>query len=400
MQQIFFSTSAINPDADFTEVKECYYKGEHYSVRDNGAIMRHANNERKRPNDEKWTFGKKDNYNGYMLFCGERVHIIVANAFHGEHDSKVYVVDHIDTNRCNNRPNNLRWLTRLENVLNNPVTRKRIEYLCGGNIQNFLDNPSCLRDSTGTNSDIMWMRTVTSAEAKATYERVMSWAEKPRKETPSSGEKMGEWVYRKPYEDNSWQPDYSHRDPDLTNVLNIPKQEELTMPFIESDKTNQLLDVFRKHNNPQLPKEFEITENSENDIRQEEPQFIETSNHLAVQIGWTPYTHPEFPCCPTMVSNQPLQDYFDNLKVGKIFVTASYGSSHIFDFTLYKDKLLVITKIPNGVKDYALTEIEWNGELFIHKSHGTFFEENGVRAVYTRLQDKEWTGGDSIDFYC
>ena len=25
----------------FTEVRECDYKGEHYSVRDNGAIMRH-----------------------------------------------------------------------------------------------------------------------------------------------------------------------------------------------------------------------------------------------------------------------------------------------------------------------------------------------------------------------
>ena len=67
----------VNID-EFIEEKECDYKGEHYSVRDNGAIMRHANNERKRPNDERWTFGKKDNTNGYMLFGGERVHIIVA----------------------------------------------------------------------------------------------------------------------------------------------------------------------------------------------------------------------------------------------------------------------------------------------------------------------------------
>ena len=32
----------VTPDEDFVEVMECDYKGEHYSVRDNGAIMRHA----------------------------------------------------------------------------------------------------------------------------------------------------------------------------------------------------------------------------------------------------------------------------------------------------------------------------------------------------------------------
>lgn len=385
----------VNID-EFIEERECDYKGEHYSVRDNGAIMRHANNERKRPNDEKWTFGKKDNTNGYMLFGGERVHIIVATAFHGEHDSKVYVVDHIDTNRCNNRPDNLRWLTRLENVLNNPVTRKRIEYLCGGDLQRFLDNPSCLHDLTGSNTDIMWMRAVTSAEAKAAYNRVMSWANKPSDETPSNGGKMGEWIYKQQYEDKSWQPDFSYKDPDLADVLNIPKQEEIPMPRKESSKIVQPMEIFRKFTNPQLPKDLPTA----NEIQQEEPKFLNTSNHLAVQIGWTPYTKPEFPCCPTEVSNQPIKDYFDSLKVGEIFVTASYGSSLIFDFTLYKDKILVITKIPNGVKNFALTEIEWNGEVFIHKSHGTFFDENGVRASYTQLQDQEWTGGDSIDFYC
>ena len=32
----------ITPDDDYSEVKECDYKDEHYSVRNNGAIMRHA----------------------------------------------------------------------------------------------------------------------------------------------------------------------------------------------------------------------------------------------------------------------------------------------------------------------------------------------------------------------
>lgn len=80
----------------FDEELECDYKGEHYSVRDNGAIMRHAKG-RKRPLDEVWTFGEKDVANGYMVFRNERVHRIVATAFIGSAPSPQHVVDHIDT---------------------------------------------------------------------------------------------------------------------------------------------------------------------------------------------------------------------------------------------------------------------------------------------------------------
>ena len=67
---------------NYTEEKVITYKGERYSVRDNGAIKRHAlMPEMPRPLDEIWTFGKKDNKTGYMMYGGHRVHIIVANAF-------------------------------------------------------------------------------------------------------------------------------------------------------------------------------------------------------------------------------------------------------------------------------------------------------------------------------
>ena len=63
---------------------------------------------RPRKLDNVWTFGEKNERTGYMTVGTARVHIIVATAFHGENDSKKLVVDHIDTNRCNNRAENLR----------------------------------------------------------------------------------------------------------------------------------------------------------------------------------------------------------------------------------------------------------------------------------------------------
>ncbi|MDE7166325.1 MAG: HNH endonuclease [Bacteroidaceae bacterium] len=165
---------------EYTRETTCEYKGELYSVRDNGAVMRHLREGKKvRKLDNIWTFGTKDKTNGYMMINSHRVHIIVAKAFiPGNKDGKM-VVDHIDTNRCNNRVGNLRWLTKLENVLLNEATLKRVTYLCDGDIQKFIDNPSCLRDLTNENQDIMWMRTVTAEEAKLAWERISSWAKRP-----------------------------------------------------------------------------------------------------------------------------------------------------------------------------------------------------------------------------
>lgn len=171
----------------------CQYKDETYSVRDNGAVFRHPKvNKKPRPTDNTWTFGKYNTKTGYAEIAGERVHRIVATAFHGTAPSTQYVVDHIDTNRRNNRPENLRWITKLENILLNPITVKKIEMVCGS-IEEFLKDPSKLRQSY-VDKDFEWMRAVTKEEASASLERMLSWA---KNDNPSSSGSLGEWIYRR-----------------------------------------------------------------------------------------------------------------------------------------------------------------------------------------------------------
>ena len=55
----------MDTNSDFTQTKECIYKNDRYSVRDNGAILRHTKeNKPKRRLDNIWTFGRpsKDGY--------------------------------------------------------------------------------------------------------------------------------------------------------------------------------------------------------------------------------------------------------------------------------------------------------------------------------------------------
>ncbi len=185
---------------DFHQEVECVYEGETYSVRDNGAVLRHARaGKRRRGLDNQWTFGRESSANRYLCIAGVRIHRIVATAFHGDPPDPQYVVDHIDSNCRNNRPENLRWLTRLENSLKNPATRKKIEYLCGS-IEAFLDNPSMLNDLQ-RDPNIDWMRAVTPEEARNCSNRMDIWANtesKPKGErrAVNQASSFGDRVYK------------------------------------------------------------------------------------------------------------------------------------------------------------------------------------------------------------
>ncbi len=121
--------------------KEVEFDGDKYLVRDNGAVYRKHSPDRRRSRfDENWTFGRHDKSTGYMHIGSHVVHRIVAFAFLGSPPSEKHVVDHIDTNRSNNRAENLRWVTRLDNVLRHPSTRKRI-ISAYGSLDKFFENP-------------------------------------------------------------------------------------------------------------------------------------------------------------------------------------------------------------------------------------------------------------------
>ena len=141
----------------FVREIEVEFQGETYLVRDNGAIFRHRKpNKPMRKLDEKWTFGNINKSDGYRKFNGLMVHRIVATAFYGEPPTAEHVVDHIDTNRLNNRAKNLRWVTRLENLLDNPNTLSFIKKKWGS-VEGLL-NDSTRRENASPITNYPWMR--------------------------------------------------------------------------------------------------------------------------------------------------------------------------------------------------------------------------------------------------
>lgn len=342
---------------NFSVETECTYKNEQYSVRDNGSVFRHPRaGKRSRPTDSKWTFGKKNVKTGYMEIASVRIHRIVATAFHGKPPTSEHVVDHIDTNRCNNRPENLRWLTRLENALKNPITRKRIEFLCGS-IDAFIEDPSILGRSS-LDPNFQWMRTVTSEEAKVCRERLELWAESDQE--PSGGS-LGEWIYKPLKTSNQF----------IKSVQPVPPRD-LSTPLV---KAAQVMHSFA--------------------------DLVMSKTEGAAQRDWR--IPSEFPCCPQKETDDPIAAYVKKLKKGKIFASNHVSETEIVDFALSEDKrsiLVICEQKKSGVKPWSLAEISYEGGLYIHRSSGTFFDRQGAEKYFTIKQGLKWDGGDTIDDFC
>ena len=353
---------------DFISEKECVYKGRTYTVRDNGSVYRHQKEDsRPAPLDNHWTFGKKDEKTGYMMIAGVRIHQIVATAFHGTPEHPTMVVDHIDTNRCNNRPENLRWLTRLENALNNPYTRSRIIYLCGS-IEAFLNNPSILRQSA-SDSNTSWMRTVTNEEAAKCLKWLDKWDKEDNLESRSSsntGKGIGEWIYSEKIDngfENTWDTNWETRETRRNFSHEITNIETTSL----NDNGHSLA-------------------------------LKESLTPGAKQLNWKIPT--EFPLSPQEISSTPLQDYLNNLVKGKTFCKNKYYDSVVLkaDISTDGEHIAVITST-NGATNFALAEIRYNDGYYVHKSIRTFFTDKGAKKDYNQSLGHEWTGGEVFEDY-
>lgn len=352
---------------EYTREVTCEYKGELYSVRDNGAVMRHIREGKKaRKLDNVWTFGNKNAQNGYMLLNQHRVHIIVAKAFiPGNEDGKM-VVDHIDTNRCNNRVENLRWLTRLENVLLNEATLKRVTYLCGGDINKFIGNPSCLRDLTGDNQDIMWMRTVTAEEAKLAWERISTWAKRP-----SSTFKMSQ-KHEEIKDFDEWLKVHDTKEPEaFANVEGSAcKEKEKKRNIIDDWKPKT--EVFTRLD-PGLDEEA----NRERKEWEAKEAFAASINESLTPGAWQKgfYEKLSFPLCPCN-STEGLDAYARNLEIGKTIACSEGGDEYIIEslgWTCEWDAIQVGIKM-NERDIYFCIHIRYEDGKFVH-CQGTFKAE-------------------------
>ncbi len=326
-------------DQDFCQERKCVYKDEKYSVRDNGSVLRHCRDgKRQRPTDNQWTFGKPNEKTGYMEIASVRIHRIVATAFHGEPPTKEHVVDHIDTNKQNNRPENLRWVTKLENVLLNPITAKRIALICGS-VEAFLADPSKFRDKF-QEPNYEWMCTVSAEEAQISLKRMLAWATSDKQ--PSGGS-LGEWIFNRT----------------ITQTYPIT-----TIP--EEPDTVPSLTLGAAQRNWRTPTEFPCT-----------PQVSEDSSLIAyaenIKVG-------EVFC---------RNEYSTSLAVSS-------------GFSEDKQSLYVMTessKKEEAIKSYALAKVTYEDGVFVHSGR-TFFSKEGAEKRLTLAQGLEWTGGDSIDDYC
>jgi hypothetical protein len=317
--------------------------------------------------DAQWTFGKANDKNGYMEIASVRVHRIIATAFHGHPPTQEHVVDHIDTNRRNNRPENLRWLTRLENVLKNPITVKRIEFACGS-IEAFLADPSKLQSNLDPN--FQWMRTVSREEAKACMERMHIWL---KNDTPSTGGALGDWVF---------QPitDQKQFAPRALETHTVARKEPLPAEQRKWDR----------------PSEFSAAK-----VFEEPSDLVMARTPGAAQRKWR--VPSEFPCCPLEHGQEPIATYAAQLETGATFAQNDFSQSVVVAIAIANDHQslwVMCEQARNAVKPWSLAQITYEDGLYIHTSLGTFFDKMGAEKYFCLAQGLEWTGGDSIDDYC
>lgn len=367
----------ISVDEEYSVEITCTYKGETYRVRNNGAVYRVQKGKRKRQYDGFWTFGLKHIENGYMYIAQERVHRIVATAFHGEPKSKDLVVDHIDTNKANNRPENLRWVTRLENALSNPITRARIIYICGS-IENFLRDPKVLYTTTVSDKNFGWMRTVSKDEARISKERLDEWAretpEELYKKIQRTGDGIDEWIFSPKAGNKHFSEDKEEtEDPFIQPTINslTPKNDA-----VQQKGDTKSSDDFTSHHNGN-----NITNGL--DEHQYKPIITDSLTPNAKQVDWK--TPTEFPFCP---KNLSIEEYYNSITIGGVFSKSSLKEGVVVDKEWIHEGVdfVVLAKDENAFFPWMPTPVLLKDSSFLHFNCGTYHLESIARKEILKMK--------------
>ena len=339
----------------YSEERECDYRDHHYRIRDNGSVLRLPKDPTKpRKGDNEWTFGTHHTGNQYLFIGSHQVHRIVATAFHGEPEAETDVVDHIDTNGENNRPENLRWTTRLGNALN-PATRKKLELMTGMPIEEILKDMSILKKYNLPKKH-QWMGAVSKEEAERTLKNIREWAEKP-------------------YE--------------------IPKT-----PYEPKGKV--LHPIPARNISPLRPTPYEMGHTTREPVADEDEGLpagcIRSLTPNSLERGWkAPY---EFPFCPQQ--GKDLKTYFDVIGIGEEVAKGKGYSFFATEKAMNRDGTVICLKTVSGedsVKPYGVMTITMEDGWFIHEGRG-YSDEKGQEKYFTIAKGEKWTGGDVFDDFC
>jgi len=329
----------------------------------------------------------------------------------------------------------LRWITRLENVLLNPITVKRIEFACGCSVEEFLANPSKYRDKF-QEPNYKWMCTVSEQEAKSSLERLLNWAKSDK--TPSGGS-LGEWIFNRNntirkqtekeriIEDQKYQSEFDEMvekifqkveketGVDRKSLSSKSKKAEYykariyaakllrSEMYLSDQSIGRLIGRSKSMVNSYLNQtDFNLGKKIDDFFSKPNiTVIIESLTPNAVQREWK--TPSEFPCCPQEYTEGPIRTYANNLITGSVFCQNNLYSSLVFKSSASEDKqtiYVISTGDKNSVKPLALAKITFENGKFVHTSLGSFFSQEGAEKQFCLAQGLEWHGGDSIDDYC
>lgn len=199
--------------------------------------------------------------------------------------------------------------------------------------------------------DICLIVLVNRKESESCLENLTKWANQNSYKNVSAGGSLGEWVYR--------------------TRKNIFKYE--------------------------YPEGFEKPDGTK-------PDIIMSLSPNAAQDKTRWRIPAEFPCCPTELTETPLQDYFENLKQGKIFSKTKQYSSSVLETALHENMIIVKgeSREINAIKPWSLCTITFENNLFVHRVYMTCFEKDGADKFFLVLQgrENEWTDGTVFDELC